>query len=263
VSVEHINRCSISVVIPAYNEGHRLPALVDQLVQAGLQASWPAVEFIVSDDGSAPEHTARQRASVEAAQVRLSQAGSPHRFVYVLAARNGGKGSAIRLGWYHASPESSWLAFLDADGSVGAGEFFRLAMLTATSHDVDVVAGSRILMAGRHIKRSLFRHLQGRVFATITDLNFQLRFYDTQCGVKFFRARLLKPLLGLLQEKRWLLDVEMLALLKKKGARAIEVPIDWVDVEGSKVVPGIDAVKMFWGIVHLRWRLESLEDRLH
>jgi dolichyl-phosphate beta-glucosyltransferase len=248
----------ISVIIPAYNEGERLPPHVEQLVRIGLEHPSPAVEFIVSDDGSAPEHVERQRACVEEAQATLARAGAPHRFTYLTAERNGGKGSAIRRGWRNASADARWLAFLDADGSVGAEDFFRLAGLVAASEDADVVAGSRILMAGRRVSRSLFRHLQGRVFATFTDLHFQLRFYDTQCGVKFFRASLLRPLLPLLREERWLLDVELLALMKRSEARAIEVPIDWEDVEGSKLVPGMDALRMLWGVTQLKQRLAGL-----
>jgi hypothetical protein len=121
-----------------------------------------------------------------------------------------------------------------------------------------VIAGSRILMAGRRVVRNLHRHLQGRVFATLTDSNFRLHFYDTQCGVKLIRASLLRPLLDVLREERWLLDIELLALLKRQGARALEVPIDWEDFGGSKVIPGLDGLRMFWGIIQLRRRLERV-----
>jgi dolichyl-phosphate beta-glucosyltransferase len=258
---------TLSVVIPAYNEGEHLPHFVERLTQVFLAQPTPAVglivEFIVSDDGSAPEHSERQRRCVEAAQARLSQAHSPHRFTYLRAERNGGKGSAIRLGWSQASPSANWLAFLDADGAVNAEEFRRLAVLAASSPEVDVIVGSRVKMAGRRVVRGLFRHLQGRIFATLTDHRFELGFYDTQCGVKFFRAPLLRPLLGVLQEERWLLDVELLALMQRQGARAIEVPIDWEDPGQSKVIPGLDAAKMFWGLLKLKQRLDRLPPSEH
>ncbi|WP_426730079.1 glycosyltransferase [Myxococcus faecalis] len=251
---------SISVVIPAYNEGQRLPRFVASLTHVALGQPTPRVEFLVVDDGSAPEHATLQRASVEQAQARLSAAGSHHRFTYVAAPRNGGKGSAIRLGWRHASTDSTWLAFLDADGAISADELFRLVRLSDApeAQAVDVLAGSRILMAGRRVVRNLGRHLQGRIFATLTDMNFGLHFYDTQCGVKLIRARVLHPLLDVLREERWLLDVELLALLKRQGARCLEVPIDWEDFGGSKVIPGLDAARMFWGLLKLRRRLDHL-----
>ncbi|QSQ24294.1 glycosyltransferase [Pyxidicoccus parkwayensis] len=250
----------ISVVIPAYNEGQRLPRFVGELTRVFLERPAPPVQFIVVDDGSRPDHATLQRACVEDAQSRLTAKHSTHRFTYVAAPRNQGKGSAIRLGWRGASPHSTWLAFVDADGAISAEELHRLVELSASSagRDTDVIAGSRILMAGRRVVRNLHRHLQGRVFATLTDSNFRLRFYDTQCGVKLIRASLLRPLLDVLREERWLLDIELLALLKRQGARAIEVPIDWEDFGGSKVVPGLDGLRMFWGLLRLRKRLERL-----
>lgn len=250
----------ISVVIPAYNEGQRLPRFVTELTRVFLERPAPPVEFIVVDDGSLPEHATLQQACVEEAQARLTAKGSAHRFSYVAAPRNQGKGSAIRLGWRVSSPGVTWLAFLDADGAISAEELHRLVELTTsdTGRNVDVVAGSRILMAGRRVVRNLQRHLQGRIFATLTDSNFHLHFYDTQCGVKLIRASVLRPLLEMLREERWLLDVELLVLLKRQGARALEVPIDWEDFGGSKVVPGLDGLRMFWGLLQLKRRLDKL-----
>nr|WP_216612954.1 dolichyl-phosphate beta-glucosyltransferase [Myxococcus xanthus] len=264
-STENVPAPFVSVVIPAYNEGQRLPRFVAELTRVFLERSAPPVEFVVVDDGSAPKQAELQRASVEAAQARLATAGTRHQFTYVAAPRNQGKGSAIRLGWRHASAGVTWLAFLDADGAISAEEFHRLVVLSASelAQNLDVLAGSRILMAGRRVVRSLHRHLQGRIFATLTDANFKLHFYDTQCGVKFFRADILRPLLDVLQEQRWLLDVELLVLLKRQGARFLEVPIDWEDFGGSKVIPGLDAARMFWGLLQLRRRLELVSLPTH
>ncbi len=251
---------NVGVVIPAYNEGERLPPYLAQLVDEAIVHPSPTIELIVSDDGSTPDHTQRLRGCVAIAQARLSRAGSPHRVAYVAAERNGGKGSAIRFGWYQTSPAIPWLAFLDADGSVAAKEFFRLVALVAASLDVDVVVGSRVVMAGRQVTRSRFRHLQGRMFAALADLQLQLRCYDTQCGVKLFRASLLRPLLPVLREQRWLVDVELLALLRRRHARVLEVPIDWTEVHGSKITPGLDTLRMLWGLTRLKRRLERLPD---
>ena len=246
---------TLSVVIPAYNEGARLPAFVEQLAHSCLAHPTPVLEFIVSDDGSTSEHVRQERESVERAQERL--AGTPHRFRFRTAERNGGKGTAIRAGWHEADARAEWWGFLDADGAVSAPEFSRLARLAASSPALDVVVGSRVQMAGRRVERSLFRHLQGRIFATLTDLQFHLGFYDTQCGAKLFRASLLRPLLDQLREDRWLLDVELLVRMREQGARALEVPIDWADAGDSKVRFGVDAARMFWGLRKMRRRMAA------
>jgi dolichyl-phosphate beta-glucosyltransferase len=244
-----------SIVIPAYREGARLPRLLDALAEEALAAAAPGVELVVVDDGSGAADVEREREATLAAAARLEEASAPHRLRFIALPRNGGKGAAIRLGWSEAHPGAAWLGFLDADGAVSAREAWRLVRLLDRSDDVDVLAGTRMLMAGRAIERSLFRHLQGRIFATMTEQAFHLGFYDTQCGVKLFRSASLRPLLPRLREDRWLLDVEILAHLRKAGARFREEPIDWSDPGGSKVVPGADALKMALGLWRMRRRL--------
>lgn len=249
---------SVSLVIPAYNEGERLPPYVARLIEEGVRHPAPAVELIVSDDGSTEEHSRPLRACVAAAREAWSRAGAPHRISYVAAAQNGGKGSAVRRGWQQASSGVTWMGSLDGDGAIGAVEVFRLAAQAVASPDVDVVAGARIIMAGRCVRRSRGRYLQGRLFAALANLQLQLRCYDMQCGLKLFRAEVLRPLLPLLREERWLLDVELLALMKRRNARVLEVPIDWTEVGGSKVTPGLDALRMFWGLTRLKRRLMAV-----
>jgi dolichyl-phosphate beta-glucosyltransferase len=243
-----------SIVIPAYREGARLPRLLAALVDEVLAAPAPPTEIVVVDDGSGEGDLARER--VAAAAACLAEAGAPHRVRLVAAEQNRGKGAAIRRGWAEADPRATWLGFLDADGAVAAREAWRLVRLLEREQGADAIAGARVLMAGRAIERSLFRHLQGRIFATITERAFRFGFYDTQCGVKLFRASALRPLLPRLREDRWLLDIEVLALLKRAGARFREEPIDWSDPGGSKVVPGLDAVKMAVGVWRMRRRLD-------
>jgi dolichyl-phosphate beta-glucosyltransferase len=246
---------SVTLVIPAYREGTRLPPLLAALVEEAASAPAPPTEILVVDDGSGPTEREREEEAVRAAQAALERAGAPHRARFVAAPANRGKGGAIRLGWASADPASEWLGFLDADGAVSAREAWRLVRLLPALPDLDVLAGARILMAGRSIRRSLVRHLQGRVFATFVERAFHLGFYDTQCGLKLFRASRLRPLLPRLVEDRWLLDVEVLALLARSGARMREEPIDWADPGGSKVIPGLDALRMASGLWRMRRRL--------
>jgi len=243
-----------TLVVPAYDEGDRLPGLLDGLASAAPPGA-PGVEFLVVDDGSAPMHLARARAAVSAASERARASGAPARFRLVESPSNRGKGAAIRRGWGEAWRGAAWLGFLDADGAVPAAEAWRLAGRLAPDPGFDVLAATRIRMAGRAIRRSRLRHAQGRLFATLAERLFRLGFYDTQCGLKLFRASLLRPILPLLREDRWLLDVEVLALLQRRGARCLEEPIDWADPGRSKVVPLLDPLKMLAGLLSIRRRL--------
>lgn len=245
------------MAVPAFNEGTRLPLLVEKLVEVGVGIQAPPVEFIISDDGSRDEDAKRYEELAREAQARFTAAGVPHRIRCLHAPRNGGKGSAIRRAWLDAAGGTEWLAFLDADGAISGAEFWRLAALLSTQTPFDVLAASRVKMAGRDVDRKLFRHLQGRVFATLTEQLFGLGFYDTQCGLKFLRASLLRPELERLVENRWLIDVELLVLMKRRGARLREEPIHWHEPGGSKVRFGVDPLLMFEGLVRMKLRMGS------
>lgn len=249
-----MDRVSITTVFPTYNEGERLAAFLSEWATIGLSHQAVAVTALVVDDGSHAEQAATQEAAVARTAELLRSAGSAHRLEYVRADRNRGKGAAIRLGWSRADMGATWLTFIDADGAIPAREYWRVAdMLPAV--DADAVCACRIKMAGRTIDRSLFCHFQGRLFATFAEEMFHLGFYDTQTGMKAFRASRLRPLLPQLQEDHWLLDVELLVLLSRTGARCVEVPVDCFMRAGSSLTFGLDPIRMAMRLVTLRSRL--------
>jgi dolichyl-phosphate beta-glucosyltransferase len=247
---------SIVTVIPAYNEGDRLAAFLGDWAAIGLSHPNLTVTAIVVDDGSKSEMAAAHQAAVERVARELAEKRAPHRVQFVRADRNRGKGAAIRLGWNHAAADASWLTFIDADGAIPAREYWRVASLLPVT-EADVVCACRVKMAGRTIDRTLFRHFQGRLFATLAEELFHLGFYDTQTGMKAFRASMLRPLLPRLQEDRWLLDVELLVLMSQAGARAIEVPIDCYMRGPSALTFGLDPLRMGMQLVKLRSRLRA------
>lgn len=243
-------------VIPAFNEGDRLFTFLQDWAGVGVARAAIRVTVLVVDDGSREHEAARHRQAVDAAADVLKHAQAAHDVRYLRADRNRGKGASIRWGWSQAGPDADWLSFIDADGALPAREYWRLAdELPLTP--ADVICGSRVRLAGRSVERSLFRHLQGRTFATAVEELFRLGFYDTQCGLKFFRAPLLRPLLPALQEDRWLLDIEVLSLLQAAGARCAEMPVDCYQRGGSSLVFGVDPIKMLARLLRLRRRLRG------
>ncbi len=250
---------ALTTVIPAFNEGDRLFTFLQDWASTGAPHTSLQVTALVVDDGSRQQEGDRQRQAVEAAADLLRGAGAPHDIRYLRADRNRGKGASIRWGWSQADPGADWLSFIDADGALPAREYWRLAAgLPGTL--ADVVCGSRVRMAGHTVERSMFRHLQGRVFATAVEELFHLGFYDTQCGMKFFRASVLRPVLPLLQEDRWLLDVEVLARLRDAGARFVEVPVDCYQHGGSSLAI-LDPMKMLMRLVRLRRQMRGPRGR--
>lgn len=216
------------------------------------------VSLLVVDDGSREEQALVHEAAVERANSTLASGRSPSRIEYLKLPRNQGKAAAIRQGWAHFA-KYEWCGFCDADGATSAGELVRMISALETSDEVDALLGSRIKMAGREIVRTPWRHYPGRLFATMADLVLDLGCYDTQCGAKFFRSKALEKLLPVLEETRWLLDLELLAHMKRLGMRYAEFPIDWHDAAGSKVSMSTDSLRMFLGILRIRRRVDAAD----
>ncbi len=220
------------IVVPCFNEERRLDR------KEFLRLARAGVSLLFVDDGS--RDNTRGVLDALAAQAPTS--------IEVLGLKtNSGKSEAVRTGLRAAvATGAPWVGFVDADLATPVEEILRLAAL-AEAASVDVVLGSRVALAGRHIERKAARHYLGRVFATAAALVLQQRFYDTQCGAKFFRnTELLRAALETPFHSRWIFDVELLArLLQGVGGLAglpvnafREVPLErWRDVPGTRLRP--------------------------
>ena len=222
------------LVMPCFNEADRLDA---EALTAYCRAH-PHVAFVLVDDGSTDE--------TRAVLNRLAEA-APQSFRVVGLDKNGGKAEAVRQGVLAAAEMTpSYVGYWDADLATPLQAIKDFEQILEANADLQLVMGARIQLLGRSIRRSMFRHYVGRVFATVASRLLCLPVYDTQCGAKLFRAD--AEFLRLFNERwltRWLFDVEMLARLSvSAGARAnrptasviYELPLDrWHDVAGSKV----------------------------
>jgi dolichyl-phosphate beta-glucosyltransferase len=239
------------MVIPARNEGERLHRFLSDLAACPRV---PVTEFVVVDDASAPAMAALQARAVEQFAQAMRSAGHPHRIRLVVAPAHGGKGAAIRLGWGDGTA-ARWLGFVDGDGAVPARELWRLAAGLVPDPPFDALLASRARAPGRIVRRQPLRGVQGAAFARAANALLRIGVADPQCGLKFFRAERLRHLLPRLRERGWTLDPELLLLLRQAGTRLREAPIDWTEHGKSKVVFGVDAMRMLWQVLRLRRRL--------
>ncbi|HKC49561.1 MAG TPA: glycosyltransferase [Myxococcota bacterium] len=236
------------IVIPCFNEAHRLPADVFRAYCARV----PDVDFLFVDDGSTDQTLARLR--------ELEQA-LPGRAAVLALERNAGKAEAVRQGMCAAFKSGAELVgYWDADLATPLEEIARFRAVLATHSGVELVLGARVQLLGRLVRRSRVRHYLGRIFATGVSLFLRLPIYDSQCGAKLMRND--ATLAPLFEERfcvNWTFDVELLArLIRLRGRSAAydslyELPLErWVDVPGSKVKPG-DFFVAFAEIARL-WR---------
>jgi len=88
----------------------------------------------------------------------------------------------------------------------------------------------------------------GMLVASMT----RLPYMDTQCGFKAFRGPIAKLLFHGSRLERFAFDVEILDLAARLGLRTEEVPVRWVDIEGSHVRPIRDATQMLGDLLRIR-----------
>src|SRR6266702_4463174 len=187
-----------SIIIPAYNEGARLAATLDRVLQYISVQGWDA-EVIVVNDGSRDQtpDLVRSYAQTHPALRLLENPG------------NRGKGYSIRNGMLHASGEI--LLFSDADLSSPIEEADKL--FAALQAGADVAIGSRWLRAELQTQRqSLHRQLFGRVYNLVLRIILGLPYRDTQCGFKAFTRRARQAIFPLQHIERWGFDPEILFL---------------------------------------------------
>jgi hypothetical protein len=83
---------------------------------------------------------------------------------------------------------TQYAGFIDADLSAPLAEIATLEGELDEYPEAWAAFGSRIKLLGRQVERYATRHYLGRVFATAASLAVGLPVYDSQCGLKMFRA---------------------------------------------------------------------------
>jgi dolichyl-phosphate beta-glucosyltransferase len=231
---------SISIVIPAYNEGERLGPTLDRVLSFVLQTGREA-EIIVVDDGSVDR---------TADIVRDYAHQSPGIIHLLQNPGNRGKGYSVRNGMLNSNGDI--LLFTDADLSSPIEEATKL--FSAVANGADIAIGSRWARAELQTKRqSILRQVLGRVFNAVSRLILGLNFKDTQCGFKAFRREAAKTLFPLQRIQGWGFDPEILFLAQKLGFEIDEVPVRWGHDTRTRINPLVDGSRMLAEMLRIRW----------
>jgi dolichyl-phosphate beta-glucosyltransferase len=214
---------SLSIVIPAYNEERRLPQTLSQVLDWLALGSFSFREVVVVDDGSR-DGTARVAEEFARKNACVRLARSPG---------NRGKGYAVRKGMLEAKGE--WILYTDADLSTPIAEIEKLCR-AARQQAATIAIGSRAVDRTLvEVHQPALRELSGRAFNLVMRMVTGLKFQDTQCGFKLYRADAARRIFSQQKQDGFSFDVEDLLIAKKLGLRAVEVPVRWANVEGTKV----------------------------
>ena len=218
------------IIIPCFNEAERIT--VSKFVSF-LQEQ-PSVMIVFANDGSTDTTTEilNEIRSIDPGRV----------FIHNLE-KNKGKAEAIREGVMfciskNLRPER--IAYLDADGSTSLEECCSISQ--NVNNNIVFAFGSRILKIDNNITRKFYRHLVGRVLATLISAQLKIHVYDTQCGCKVFDAELAEKVFQEQFISKWLFDVEIFhRLIRIHGTEkmqdiCMEIPLRrWIDTADSRV----------------------------
>jgi len=266
----------LSVVVPAYNEEGRLAKglaeALDWLEESRAAASQSdhhhdshavrSYEVLIIDDGSSDQTVPI------ALQLSIQHAARTHhhpdsQIRVISLGKNRGKGGAVRHGILHARGEL--ILFVDADGATKFSELTKLietlkriqisspmAGPTTSKEEQQqygIAIGSRahLVSSPTVVSRTKFRNFLMNGFHLYLFILGLQDIRDTQCGFKLMtRATAIRVVDGLHVEG-WIFDVELLLrakLIQDPKIPIAEVPIQWEEIQGSKLSVVKDSIIM-------------------
>ena len=222
--------------MPVYNEERTLETIVKRV----FAACGDFAEVIFVDDGSR-DH------SLEILR-RLARPQDT-----VLTKPNGGKGSAVRMGY--AQAKGRYIIVQDADLEYSPEEIPALLSF-AEAHDFPAVFGSRRLK-----KQKQFVHFTsfvgGSLLTIVCNLLYRTHLTDQPTCYKMVRGDVLKTLP--LKENDFRYDPEITVFLARRGVKIAEFPISYTPrsfAEGKKIC-WKDWFKWMWVFMKLRVAAKS------
>ena len=218
----------LSLIIPAYNEEHRLPLTLDQACTF-LEKQTYTYEVLIVENGS-------QDRTFEIARAFADQ----HPHFRALSEPQKGKGLAVKRGMLEAEGEYRFMC--DADFSMPIAEINRF--FPPILVDTDIAIASREAPGSIRYHEPFYRHLGGRWINLLSRIMVLPGFHDTQCGFKCFKSDIAEDLFNSIFLTGWSFDIEILHIARLRGYRIAEIPIPWYFNPESKLNVFQDAVRM-------------------
>ena len=237
---------SVTVVIPALNEEHNLPLILENL---------PPVDEVIVVDGRSEDDT-----------VAVAREVRPD--VIVVRQPRSGKGNALVCGF--AASSGDIVVTLNADGSTDPGEIPRF--VDALLSGAEVAHGSRFRPGGDHRDARWLERAGHAVLSRVVNVFFGTRFTDLGCGYNAYWRDLL-PMLELpdpdvrgVKRGRRLwgegpeIDILMTIRMAAQGLRVVEVAtVGYPRIHGDRprrLLPtALRAFRTVWTEYVRRWQI--------
>lgn len=229
---------TLSIIIPAYNEGPTIHKILDKIKAVSLIDSI-GKEIIIVNDYSTDD-------TAESIQSYI-QSNPGLNIVFLEHAENKGKGAALHTGIEKATGDI--IVIQDADLEYDPQEY-NILLKPIVDEVADVVYGSRF-MGGKPHRILFFWHSIGNKFLTfLSNMFSNLNLTDMETCYKMFRADVLKSLE--LQEKRFGFEPEVTQKVARiPKIRIYEVGISYYGrtFEEGKKISWKDGFHAIWCIL--------------
>ena len=275
-SIHDKGSLDLSLVIPAYNEGERLPIMLEDTISY-LRTTKYEWEILIVDDGST-DNTSSIALDWVAKRIQNHDIEKNDRVRVCRLINNRGKGGAVvhvsysinnmrgggvgeiesdsneKKGMQHVRGNN--VLFVDADGASKFSDIEQLLRVISKieRNGLGAAIGSRahLVNSEQVVKRSAIRN--GLMYSFHRFLRFMgvKKIRDTQCGFKLFTRRAAALVFPQVHLQRWAFDVEVLFVAENLKIPIAEVPIEWHEVQGSKISLISDSARMALDIIMMR-----------
>ncbi|HLP44950.1 MAG TPA: glycosyltransferase family 2 protein [Candidatus Kapabacteria bacterium] len=202
--MDNFEKKSLTVVIPAYNEGEALAVILPELLVYAQKKNW---KIIIVNDGS--EDNTKE--------ILNKYAGYGH-LKTIHHKLNGGYGRAIKSGI--EAVDTEYMTTIDADGQHNFKDIDKLQE-SITVHDADMVVGAR---EGIY-STSKFRGGGKWLIRHVAKLLMTVDIYDINSSMKIYQSQLAKQYIHLFPDSMAFSDVITLIFIKNKHY-VLETPIE-------------------------------------
>jgi len=216
---------TLSIVIPAYNEGPTIHHILDK-VKAVVLRNEIQKEIIIVNDCS--------KDNTEESILAYQSANPDLPITYYKHEVNQGKGAALRTGIQRATGD--YVIVQDADLEYDPNEF-NILLQPILDGFADVVYGSRFIGGNPHRILFFWHSIGNRWLTTLSNMLTNLNLTDMETCYKLFKREVVQGIK--LEENRFGFEPEITAKVARlKGVRIYEVGISYYGrtyEEGKKI----------------------------
>ncbi|MBS3076863.1 glycosyltransferase family 2 protein [Candidatus Pacearchaeota archaeon] len=225
----------LTIIVPVYNEEKTILEILSRLEKTKLPVE---KEILIIDDGSTDNSFAKIKEYIK------------NKKIYGLIKKeNGGKGSAVKLGFKIATGDI--ITIQDADLEYSPEDYKKL-IKPIIEKKAQVVYGSRFLKKHHPLYKIYF--LGNKFLTFITKILYHAKITDMETCYKVFRKDIIKNLQ--IEANHFDIEPEITAKLLKKGIKIKEIPISYSPrtIEEGKKINWKDGLQAIWTLLKYRFK---------